>query len=131
MLEALIGILIFSFGILGLVGLQAVSIRHINDAQYRGEAVYLANSYVAQMWADNPAGLVGKYLKGGTSYDAFRELVKRLPGAEKNTNEPTVDIQPGPSVTSTLVTVTVFWQLPGEPDSARHNYSTTAVVGLN
>jgi type IV pilus assembly protein PilV len=34
LLEALIGILIFSLGILGIVGLQARAIRFTNDAEY-------------------------------------------------------------------------------------------------
>lgn len=134
MLEALISILIFSFGILGLVGLQAQSIRHINDAQYRGEAVYLANSYVAQMWADDPLVLGTKYGKGGNGYNALRAMTRSLPGAELDANAPEVTLAAGPSVSrtgvpSTLVTVSIFWQLPGEQD--RHNYSTTAVVGGN
>src|SRR5438067_10342212 len=80
LLEALIGILIFSFGVLGIVGLQAQSMRHISDAQYRGEAVYLAHSMVANMWADNQANLAAKYQPGGVGYVAFREMVKTLPG---------------------------------------------------
>ena len=55
LLEALIGILIFSFGILGIVGLQAQAIRFTNDSEYRAEAVYLANSLISQMWTENQA----------------------------------------------------------------------------
>src|SRR5437016_3570797 len=54
LLEALIGILVFSFGILGIVGLQAQAIRVTNDAEMRAEAIYLANSLISQMWTDNP-----------------------------------------------------------------------------
>ena len=61
LLEALIGILIFSFGILGIVGLQAQAIRFTNDSEYRAEAVYLANSLISQMWTENPAQLQTKY----------------------------------------------------------------------
>lgn len=131
-LEALIGILIFSFGVLGIVGLQARSIRHVNDAQYRGEAVYLASSVVAKMWGDDPAALAVKYQSGGAGYDAFREMVKVLPGAADNANAPVIMVNPGPAVGTSLVTVTVFWLLPGEDQTKQqHNYSTTAVVGLN
>src|SRR5439155_165247 len=42
LLEALIAILIFSIGILAVVGLQAVSIRNVTDAKHRTEAAYLA-----------------------------------------------------------------------------------------
>jgi type IV pilus assembly protein PilV len=43
LLEALIAILIFSFGILGLVGLQANAINLSTDAKYRADAALLAN----------------------------------------------------------------------------------------
>lgn len=136
LLEVLIAVLIFSFGILGIVGLQAQSIRHVNDAQYRSEAVFLANAFVSQMWADDRTASDATYLDttysdagGGTGYKAFYEMVQRLPGAGLSGNAPTVKVEAGPSATSTLVTVTVFWQLPGE--AAPHNYSTTAIIGRN
>ena len=131
LLEALVGILIFSFGILGLVGLQANAIRHVNDAQYRGEAVYLASTIVGRMWTDNLAQLEANYDTdpGGPGYLALKELVKTLPGATIAGNEPDIQIVPGPSANSAVATVTIFWQLPGEAQP--HNYSTTAVVGSN
>ena len=51
LLEALISILIFSIGILSIVGLQASSINMSSDAQYRSEASLLANQYVSSIWA--------------------------------------------------------------------------------
>src|SRR5665811_2244945 len=73
LLEALIGILIFSLGILGIVGLQAQAIRSTNDAEYRAEAVYLANSLVSQMWADDRNTLKAKYdsVVNGPKYVTF------------------------------------------------------------
>ena len=52
LLEALIGILIFSIGILAVVGLQAASIKNQTDAKYRADASYFANQIIGQMWAD-------------------------------------------------------------------------------
>jgi len=52
LLEALVGILIFTLGVLGLLGLQGRAIGYSSDAQYRGEAAYLANAYIAKMWAE-------------------------------------------------------------------------------
>jgi type IV pilus assembly protein PilV len=131
MLEALIAILIFSFGILGIVALQAQSIRHVNDAQYRGEAIFLANALIAQMWSSDTSTLAAEYDSAG--YTTFRDLVQRvpegLPGAAISGNAPVVTVTPGPSAGSSNVVVTVFWQLPGE--TGRHNYQATAVVGRN
>src|SRR6185503_1104812 len=61
LLEALIGVLIFSFGILGIVGLQAQSLRHTGESEYRAEAIYLANSLISKMWTDDPSVLKAKY----------------------------------------------------------------------
>jgi type IV pilus assembly protein PilV len=52
LLEALIGILIFSIGILALVAMQARSINVLADAQYRIEAVNLSNRLLSQMWVN-------------------------------------------------------------------------------
>ena len=57
LLEALIAILLFSMGILGLMGLQAIALKNTADAKYRTEAAFLANQIIGQMWADNPANL--------------------------------------------------------------------------
>ena len=52
LLEALIGILIFSIGILAMVGLQAASVKNQADAKYRADASYFANQIIGQMWGD-------------------------------------------------------------------------------
>ena len=52
LLEALIGILIFSLGILALVAMQAGSVSTVADAQYRVEAVNLANRLLSQIWVN-------------------------------------------------------------------------------
>ena len=54
LLEALVAILVISFGILGIVGLQARSLAAVGDAQYRGEAAFYAQSLAGRMWAHDP-----------------------------------------------------------------------------
>jgi type IV pilus assembly protein PilV len=51
LLEALIALLIFAFGILGIVALGATAIAAQNDAQYRTEAANFANEIVGRMWS--------------------------------------------------------------------------------
>jgi len=98
LLEALVGILIFSLGVLGLVGLQARSIGYVSDAQYRGEAANLANSYLGRMWADKPSNLPALYESPGQpAFDAFRQAVYRLPGASSIANNPSVTIVQPPA----------------------------------
>lgn len=99
LLEALVGILIFTFGVLGLVGLQARAIGYVSDAAYRGEAAYLASSYLSRMWADNPATIADNYLSPGQpDYDALRTAVfARLPGASLIADNPSVRIAQPPA----------------------------------
>ncbi len=52
LLESLIAILIFSLGILGLVGLQAATIKGTADAKYRAEASYVAQQRIGALWVD-------------------------------------------------------------------------------
>ena len=50
LLEVLIALLIFSFGILGLIGLQARAISVSTDAGDRNRAALLANDIASTMW---------------------------------------------------------------------------------
>jgi type IV pilus assembly protein PilV len=52
LLEALIAILIFAFGVLALVGLQANSINQVLDAKYRADASFVANEIIGKMWVN-------------------------------------------------------------------------------
>ena len=135
LLEALVGILIFSFGILGIVGLQAQSIRMTNDAEYRAEAVYMANALISKMWTDDPNQLQNKYRSpGGAEYLDFRDNHVHAAFGAAMTADPIVLVDDAllpsaPSNRSHVVRVSVFWQLPGDP--VVHNYTTTGVVAKN
>ena len=48
----MIAILIFSMGVLAIVGLQAAMIKNTADSKYRAEASYIAQKRIGQMWAD-------------------------------------------------------------------------------
>jgi type IV pilus assembly protein PilV len=135
LLEALVAILIFSFGVLGLVGLQASAIEFTNDAQYRSEAAYLANSLIAQMWADDRTQLTVKYSmppSAGVGYTAMKTRIDAdLPGAaalplslEVYFNE-----QAPVTATSVNVRVVIHWKAPS--DTQDHNYQAMATIGQN
>jgi type IV pilus assembly protein PilV len=135
LLEALIGILIFSFGILGIVGLQAQAIRFTNDSEFRAEAVYLANGLISQMWTANQATLQANYRSpGGIEYLNFKTLKVAPAFGAMMTKDPDVLVNDAslpspPSTTSSVVQVTIYWTLPG--DTTEHRYTTTGVVGQN
>ncbi|MDO8927169.1 MAG: hypothetical protein Q7U94_09690 [Sideroxyarcus sp.] len=146
MLEALISILIFSIGILAIIGLQAASIRMSSDAKFRSDAGMLANQHLAMMWADvasatNVAGAFDpieftSYASGGTNFTPWlNSIAAALPNASATVATDTIlrcDNNPCPvgptgvlQTTRTDVTITINWQLPGE---GAHTYSTSALI---
>ena len=130
LLEALVAILIFSFGVLGLIGILAGSIRATNDARYRAEAANLAHALVGDMWSTKAADLDAQFGTGGPKLSAWQTQVASLLPSATGANVPVVDLtQPGLSSQSRSVVVTVYWQLPGE--SARHQVLITAQIGKN
>ena len=53
LLETLVAIVIFSIGLLGVVGLQARSIQFSVDGEERNRAALMADGIVATMWGNN------------------------------------------------------------------------------
>jgi type IV pilus assembly protein PilV len=109
LIEALVAILIFSIGVLAIVGLQASMIKNTADSKYRSEASYIAQSRLGQIWAD-PAN-AASYVEANT------DISTMLPAGRRTVTQPT----PG------QFTVTVTWQQPG-PNPTTHNYTTTASI---
>ena len=59
LIEALLAILIFSIGVLGLVSLQAAANKASTQAKYRTEASLLANDLIGRMWvSDRSVGTI-------------------------------------------------------------------------
>jgi len=114
LIEALIGILIFSIGILALIGMQGVAIKNTTDARYRSEAAFLANGIVGQMWVDQAN--LSQYDTSGGAYgprDNWLTTVERsLPGIDVATNVLAPQIVYDPALSQ--VTVTIQWMQPGE-----------------
>ena len=108
LVEAMIAILIFSMGVLAVVGLQAAMIKNTADSKYRADAGYIAQQRIGLMWSD-PDNLA-TYLETNTDISAL------LPGGLRT-----------PAQAGVQHTATKTWQQPGE---AQHNFTTTArVVG--
>jgi type IV pilus assembly protein PilV len=126
LLEVLIAMLLFAFGILGLIGLLASSVRASNDARYRTEAANLANGMIADMWTMTAAQMNAVFCAGCTKLTAWTgKASSLLPSASA-----AVDLtQPGLSSQSSTVKVTITWQHPGSTE--QHNYIMTAQIGRN
>ena len=113
MIEVLIGILIFSIGILAMLGMQTLAMRASIDSKYRAEAGFLANEIVGVMWGD-PANLASYDTGscGATSRCAIwlTRVQDTLPGG----------IAPTITVTNRQVQVVVQWQGPGQTTPSNH-----------
>ena len=141
LLEALIGMLIFSLGILGIVGLQAASLRSTSDAALRAEAVFAANQYIGQMWTSDESQLdsYSSATKGPAYVDFAAQLKAAQGGAYYQDPAVVFDAIPAPSTTSRVVTISIKWKICTDPNNPActtasvdvHNYSTSAVIGQN
>jgi type IV pilus assembly protein PilV len=98
LLEALIAILIFSLGILGLIGLQAVSAHTTSMAKERIDASFVASQRIADIWGD---------IANMSSYAETTTTVASLPSGKRTT-----------TVVGNIVTVTVTWKMPAEGDQS-------------
>lgn len=107
LLEAMIAVVIFSMGILALVGLQAAMVKNTSDAKYRAEASFIAQQKLGDIWV------------GGTdlaNHEVEDEDVSGYLPSGKRSVSVSAD---------RIVTVTVTWQVPGEDT---HTYATSARV---
>ena len=116
LLEALIAILIFSFGILAISGLQGAMMKNVSDATYRAEAAYIVQQRVGNMLI-NPIALAQ-----GTNIP-----VPSLPGGLMS-----ITPVPGAGGLGGRVNIAVTWQTPGEVDVAGiqivHNYQAVSSI---
>jgi type IV pilus assembly protein PilV len=130
LLEVLIAILIFAFGVLGLVGLLGSSVRVTNDARYRAEASNLARGMIADMWTMTAAQMDTNFAAGGPRLTAWQtKAASLLPIPAAHPVQVDIPANTGLSAQSRTVTVTVFWQMPGESDF--HQHVMTAEIGKN
>jgi type IV pilus assembly protein PilV len=114
LLEALLGILLFSIGILGLIGMQGVSIKNTTEARYRSEAAYLANQIVGRMWLDR-ANLASYALTTGTICVAASTTALQQWLCQVEASLPGITATPATRPTITVVadavTVTLRWRV--------------------
>lgn len=107
LLEGMIAIVIFSLGILAIIGLQAATVKQTTDAKYRLDASFLANQAIGTIWT-NRSNL--------STHAVTDEVVNSLPNGKRTI-----------VVSGNQVTVTITWKMPGE--SAAHSY--TAIAQIN
>lgn len=109
MIEVLVAVLIFSFGVLAVVGLQAVAIQTTSEAKYRTDASFAANSALSRIWGD-PQNL-SNYVETDTP-------ISDLPGGKRSVE-----------VSGNQVTVTIKWQSP--KDAYEREFAVVGYVATN
>lgn len=131
LLEALVALLIFSFGLLAMAGMYARAVGHFNEAQFRANAAELVHGTLAAMRAMDATTLAARFDRsaGAPGWLALLDQAKRLPGVSDTQNLPTLSIIDGPSATSRLVSLEVSWQVPG--DVQVHRYAASTIGGGN
>jgi len=122
LIEAMIGILIFSLGVLALVAMQAVSTSNVSNAKYRSEAAFLANEIAAQAWigrGSDGSGTAGFVWPGGNDITkAWVAKVETLMPQAK-TYPPTITSVAG-SASGRVLTITVRWKAPDALTPSNH-----------
>ncbi|MEJ1168472.1 type IV pilus modification PilV family protein [Variovorax sp. CCNWLW235] len=113
LLEILVSVLLFSLGLLGLIGLQARAISLSSDAEDRNRAALLANEVVALMWLNKSATVPAGALASWKTRVASPET-GGLPAGDGQVN-----------VDGTAATVVIKWRAPSHDADSQ---LTTRVV---
>lgn len=113
LLEGLVAILIFSLGVLAMVGLQSSMAKATLNAELRAEATMLATKLMGHMWGDIPN--LPAYASGAnTNMENWLKEVAKLPGGKAEVE-----------VVGNQVTITITWQPASEEE---HNYSVSTFI---
>jgi len=106
LLEALIAVLLFSMGVLALVGLQAAMVKNTSESKFRAEASFIAQQRIGMIWTD---------VTNASLYLNTADINSLLPSGTLTVTNPATN----------QYVVTVTWQQPGQP---QHNFTTIATI---
>ncbi len=127
LLEALVALLIFSIGVLGIVGLQASMTKAQTGSKFRADAAFLAQRLIGSMWSDR---------SGLNNYDTTARLrvahaaaasgLPKSPAAarrRRNSRRDTLrDVDRCRAVViAAEVTITINWTPPNEEQRTLHH----------
>ena len=128
LLEALVAVLLFVVGVLGILGLQASMTRAQTESNIRSEAGYLAQELLGLMWADIP-NLTGFAISGGdcTAAACQRWLKKTQDTLPSGSADVTIAAITDGSVGSD-VDITVTWTMP---NGEERKYMTRSTIALS
>ncbi|MDN3921116.1 type IV pilus modification PilV family protein [Roseateles violae] len=117
LIEVLIAVLIFAFGVLGLVGLQASMTQAQTGSKFRADAAVLAADLFGLVQTDNFANLGSYTTAGCPGYarcaDWLRKVAANLPGGQATLTT---------TAASGTVALVISWQQGGQE---RNSYSSS------
>jgi type IV pilus assembly protein PilV len=118
LIEVLVSILIFSIGVLALVGLQAKMTHAQSASKIRTDATYLANELIGTMWSDlTHLGSYANCASYGPCSDWQTKVSQSLPNGSGTVDS--VDPSTG------AVSITIKWTVRSDGE---HRYTTIAAV---
>jgi len=120
LIEAMVGILIFAFGVLGLVGLQASMTKAQTGARFRADASNLSDELLGVMWSDAASNLPSYVTASCDGYARCKEWKAKL-----QNQLPTASSTVTFTAATGQVDITITWVQPGE---GQHQYQTSAMV---
>ena len=111
LLEVLVALLIFSLGLLGMIGFQGAAMKIGTDSRFRTEAAMLADELIGQMTLDPIGSVQSDFGPGGNKLTSW--VNTRVVGQAKLPNVQVVpSFSAGNTAASLLVTVTITWTMP-------------------
>lgn len=115
LIEVLVVLVLFSFGLIGMVGLQARAVQTSVGAEDSARAALLANDLVSRMWGARSVTL------DSTVIDDWNDRVADPTQGGLPNGAGTV------AVASGVATITVTWKPPHEPSTAASSVYRTQV----
>jgi type IV pilus assembly protein PilV len=126
LIEALVGILIFTTGILGVVGLQASMSKAQGSAKTRSEASMLANELIGLMWSDysNTSSVkITNYASPANSACSAQPCATWI--AKVKATLPSGNAVVSTNSANGAVSITISWTTPAE---GSHSYVTQTTI---
>ncbi len=117
-MEVLVSILIFAFGLIGLLGLEATAINFSVDSEDRSRAALLASDIASFMWTNNSVVVPAATLTTWNTNIANPATEMGLPGGALNISSHTG--------TTNYADITITW-VP-KTDNANANLGTTRTL---
>jgi type IV pilus assembly protein PilV len=120
LLEALISILIFTFGILGLIGLEASAVNSAVDSDDRNRAALFASEIASTMW------LNGSVTVSATQYNTWQTAVGDP--TKTGVSNGVLTIVAPVAGTTNAADITITWKAPSRAATAASSQLTTRVI---